>query len=262
MPSKLHVRTLWLSDLHLGSRACHVDTLLQFLSQVRCEQLYLTGDVIDFVLLRRSRYWPAAHTEVLRRFLLMSQQGTRVIYIPGNHDDELRRLAGLRLGNVSIAKRAVHVTRDGERLLVLHGDEFDGVLNTGPLLKTVGACAYGLLLATNRLVHRGRALLGLPYWSLAQHVKTRIGRSSHYIERFRSACLAAAREARVDGVVCGHIHLAEIVDRAGLRYCNDGDWVESCTALVEDRSGELTLLRWHEVLAQAAEPQPQFRDAA
>lgn len=242
-------RTVWLSDIHLGSRACRVSLLIDFLSRVQCEQLYLVGDIIDLKSLRRSFFWPSSHTEVLRLILKKSEAGTRVTYIPGNHDDEFRRLSGTCFGNVEIVKNAIHTTRSGKRLLILHGDEFDGVIKCSPLLLTIGSAAYGLLLSFNRIVHWTNELLDRPYWSLAQHVKSRVSNAVRYVERFRRACLLAAREARVDGVVCGHIHRADLCSRDGLLYCNDGDWVESCTALVEDARGELNLVSWAEVAA-------------
>lgn len=252
------VRTVWISDLHLGTKACQADVLLQFLSAIECDRLFLVGDVIDLVQLRRSVYWPPAHTEVLRQILLMSRNGTRITYIPGNHDDQFRRFAGFRFGNLDIALRAIHTTASGQRLLVTHGDEFDGMLRSTRFGALAGSIAYITLLSCNRLIHSVRRLLGLPYWSLAQHVKTRIGKAVHYINRFRNACLAAAEEAGVDGVVCGHIHLAElhvhgarVHGTRGLIYANDGDWVESCSALVEDARGELRIVRWHAQQASA-----------
>ncbi len=256
------LRTVWLSDIHLGSRACQAEALLAFLRMNECERLYLVGDVIDLVQLRRSVYWPPVHTEVLRQILLMSRNGTRVTLIPGNHDDELRKFCGLHFGNLDIALRAIHTTADGRRLLVLHGDEFDGMLGTGHMGARAGALAYGLLLSGNRLIHRIREFLGLPYWSLAQHVKSRIGRAVDHVARFRRACLEAARETGADGVVCGHIHVAEIGHYDGLVYANDGDWVESCTAIVEDEHGELAITSWHELPDEVSANPVAIRDAA
>lgn len=237
-------RSIWLSDVHLGTRACRADFLLDFLNRTRCDVLYLLGDIIDLQRLRRSFYWPASHTQVLRLVLAKQQQGTQVIYIPGNHDHELRAFAGHTLAGVEIQRQAVHTTRSGKRLLMLHGDEFDQVIKYNALECLFGAFAYGSLLSANQIVHRINALLGRPYWSLAQHVKTRLGKAVRYVENFRDACLNAARESGLDGVVCGHIHKAHLAEHDGLLYCNDGDWVESCTALVEDRLGRLSLLNW------------------
>jgi UDP-2,3-diacylglucosamine pyrophosphatase LpxH len=255
------LNTVWLSDVHLGSRACRVGLLLDFLRATRCETLYLVGDIIDLESLRHSFFWPETHTEVLRLLLKKSQEGTRVIYIPGNHDHDLRALVGVALGGIEVQRRAVHTTRDGRRLLVLHGDEFDSVLKCSALAVFCGGAAYRSLLALNRFVHWVNEILGRPYWSLAQHVKSRIGKAMRYVEKFQRASLRAAAEGGFDGVVCGHIHKADLVERDGLVYCNDGDWVESCTALVEDLHGALRLISWRPKTALQPVPVP-LRDAA
>jgi UDP-2,3-diacylglucosamine pyrophosphatase LpxH len=238
--------------VHLGSRACRVNLLLDFLRQTRCETLYLVGDIIDLESLRRTFYWPASHSEVLRLLWKRSQEGTRVIYIPGNHDDALRAYAGLKFGNVEVSLRAIHTTRAGRRLLILHGDQFDAVVRGRSLGVLLGSLACRTLLALNRFTHWLHDLSGRPYWSLAQHVKARFGGAKRYVNRFRHATLAAARDACVDGIICGHIHKADLVELDGLLYCNDGDWVESCTALVEDQAGELSLLKWRPSVAAVA----------
>ncbi len=245
-------RTVWLSDVHLGSRACRVGLLLDFLKSTRCDTLYLVGDIIDIKSLRRSFFWPASHTEVLRLLLKKSQEGTRVVYIPGNHDDDLRALAGTRFGNIDVTLRDIHVTATGRRLLVLHGDEFDAVIRCGAIAKVVGSLAYVTLLVLNRFVHWNHDVTGRPYWSLAQHVKSKVPKAQRYIDTFQRASLRAAAEAGVDGVVCGHIHKADVIERDGLTYCNDGDWVESCTALIEGHDGALELLAWRPVVNVAA----------
>ncbi len=255
-------KTIWLSDVHLGSRACRVQLLLDFLRQARCETLYLAGDIIDLESLRQSFFWPTSHTEVLRVLLKKSQEGTRIVYIPGNHDDDLRALIGTRFGNIEVVGRCIHTTSAGRRLLVLHGDEFDAVMKHGVLSAFVGAFAYRGLLCLNRFVHWLHEVSGHPYWSLAQHIKTRMGQAQRYIATFRHASLQAAEAAGVDGIVCGHIHKAELVEHDnGLVYCNDGDWVESCTALVERADGALELLTWRTQPAVAPLAQP-LRDAA
>jgi UDP-2,3-diacylglucosamine pyrophosphatase LpxH len=256
-------RTIWLSDIHLGSRACRIDLLLNFLDHNHAQTLYLVGDIVDLERLRNRFYWPKSHTEALERILAMAKAGTRVVYVPGNHDDDFRAFGASWLGPVEVQRQTVHETATGKRLLVLHGDEFDGALRCSGLAALIGATGYGLLLALNRIAHRVNGLLGRPYWSLAQAVKMRIGRAAAYVERFRAACLAAAREAGVDGVVCGHIHRADLTEHDGLIYCNDGDWVESCTALVENEQGRLDLIRWGRAGAElpVAPPVP-LRDAA
>lgn len=252
MNRSAELRTIWLSDVHLGSRACRIDLLLDFLRYTECDTLYLVGDIIDLERLRRSFYWPESHTEALRLILKKSQQGTRVVFIPGNHDDDFRALVGQMLGPVEVARRIVHTTRDGRRLLVLHGDEFDRFLGSKSMANVAGRIAYTALLGLNRLVHWWHEVRGQPYWSLAQHVKMRFPKAVHYVENFQRACIHAAKEEGMDGVVCGHIHRAAIVEDASFVYCNDGDWVESCTAVVEDAGGRLSLVAWTERAEPAA----------
>ncbi len=244
LPQGETLRTIWLSDVHLGSPACRVNLVLDFLRQTTCETLYLVGDIVDLESLRKTFFWPASHTEVLRLILRKSQEGTRVVYLPGNHDDELRAFVGTRFGNIEIVRDTIHTTHAGKRLLVLHGDEFDAVVRGKSLGVLLGGFACRTLLQMNRFVHWLHDLAGRPYWSLAQTIKSRFPGAQRYIERFRHATLVAARDAQVDGVVCGHIHRADAVEDGGLWYYNDGDWVESCTALVEDRCGQLSLRAW------------------
>jgi UDP-2,3-diacylglucosamine pyrophosphatase LpxH len=255
MSSEQALRTVWLSDIHLGSRACRVGLLLDFLRNTRCDLLYLVGDVIDLEHLRRDFYWPESHSEVLRVLLGMSREGTRIVYIPGNHDYELRKFVGAQFGNIDVVNECVHTTRAGRRLLVLHGDQFDPIVRGKSVAVALGAFACRSLLTLNRFVHWLHDLTGRPYWSLAQHVKSRFAGAKRYVERFQQATLVAAREAGVDGVVCGHIHRADIVEIDGLLYCNDGDWVESCTALVENQAGDLELLTWRPPVAASSLPQ-------
>jgi UDP-2,3-diacylglucosamine pyrophosphatase LpxH len=246
------LRTIFLSDVHLGSRACRVNLLLDFLRQTTCETLYLVGDILDLESLRSTFFWPASHTEVLRLILKKSQEGTRVVYVPGNHDDDLRALIGLKFGNIEVVDEAIHTTRSGRRMLVLHGDQFDAVVRGKSLGVLLGGLACRSLLGLNRFVHWLHDLVGRPYWSLAQHIKSRFPGAQRYVERYQHATLAAARDAGVDGVICGHIHCADVREQEGLLYCNDGDWVESCTALVEDLSGELALRTWRPSVASLA----------
>lgn len=238
------LRTVWLSDIHLGSRECRVNLLLDFLRHTHCEQLYLVGDIIDLEKLRESFYWPESHTEVLRLLLDKSEQGTRIVYIPGNHDHELHGFHGAEFGNIEIVPHAIHTTHTGRRLLVVHGDQFDAVVRHPSLGVWLGGFACRRLLTLNRFAHWLHDRLDRPYWSLAQHLKDRFPGARSYIERFQRATLVAAREAGADGVICGHIHRADFAEIDGLTYCNDGDWVESCTALVEDVEGELSLVHW------------------
>jgi UDP-2,3-diacylglucosamine pyrophosphatase LpxH len=254
-------RAIWLSDVHLGSRSCRVKLLLDFLRNNHCEQLYLVGDIIDIESLKRSFFWPQSHAEVLQLILQKSQEGTRVVYIPGNHDDDLRSLIGVSFGNVEVAQNAIHTTLSGLRLLVMHGDEFDGIIKCGAFRTAIGGMACRMLLRLNRLVHWVHDLFGLPYWSLAQHVKERVGKAVRYVDTFRDACVSAAKEAGMDGVICGHIHRADLRDCEGILYCNDGDWVESCTVIAEDQQGALSLVKWSQAAATVSLDLP-IADAA
>jgi UDP-2,3-diacylglucosamine pyrophosphatase LpxH len=248
-------RTVWISDVHLGFRGCRADYLLDFLRRVHCEQLYLVGDIVDLWAMRRAVHWPQSHNDVVRTILGKAKHGTRVIYVPGNHDDLVREHDGLRFGNLEVRTRAIHHTADGRRLLVLHGDEFDAVVRLSPWLAALGSHAYGLLLRVNRLVNFARRRFGFPYWSLAGDLKHRVKNAVRFIGNFEQAVAQAARHEGVDGLVCGHIHRAEISEIGGVRYLNCGDWVESCTALVEDNAGRIELLHWSDTQhALKAEP--------
>ena len=244
--SALRLRSVFISDIHLGFKGCRAEFLLDFLRRVECEQIYLVGDIIDLWSLQRTFYWPQAHNDVIRTILGKAKHGTRVVYVPGNHDRAFRDHDGLTLGNVEIRLEAIHETADGRRFLVLHGDEFDSIVRASPLLESVGNHAYAAALRLNRYVNAVRQRLGYPYWSLAAFLKHKVKNAVKYIANFERALAVEARRRGVDGVICGHIHRAEITEIDGILYCNDGDWVESCTTLVEDFAGRLSLLRWTE----------------
>lgn len=242
----LRLRTVFISDVHLGFKGCQARFLLDFLRRVECDQLYLVGDIVDLWALSRSFYWPQEHNDVVRTILGKAKHGTRVVYIPGNHDRPFRDHDGLVMGNLEVRREAVHDAADGRRYLVLHGDEFDSIVRASPVLESIGSSAYVLVLSLNRYVNAVRKLLGFPYWSLAAFLKHKVKNAVQYIAGFERALAAEARRRGVHGVVCGHIHRAEMSTIEGITYLNDGDWVESCTALVEDFSGRLSLLRWTE----------------
>ena len=242
----LRTRSVFISDVHLGFKGCQAQYLLDFLRSVECDQIYLVGDIIDVWALTRSFYWPQAHNDVIRTILGKAKHGTRVVYIPGNHDRVFRDHDGLVMGNVEICREAIHVTADGRRFLVLHGDEFDSIVRASPLLESIGSHAYAFALTLNRHVNAIRSKFGFPYWSLAAFLKHKVKNAVTYIASYEKALAAEARRQQVDGVICGHIHRAEITEIDGIMYCNDGDWVESCTTLVEDFNGRLSLLRWTE----------------
>jgi UDP-2,3-diacylglucosamine pyrophosphatase LpxH len=239
---RLHVRTVWISDLHLGTPGCQAAALLDFLRDVECETLYLVGDIIDGWQLRRTWYWPLAHNDVVQKILRKARKGTRVVFVPGNHDEFARRYLALNFGGVDVVEDCMHVTADGRRLWVTHGDLFDGVIQCAKWLAYAGDMAYELTLKVNRWFNRARARLGLPYWSLSRYLKLKVKRAVSYVGDFEAAVAREARRRGADGVVCGHIHHAEMRVVDGVLYCNDGDWVESLTALVEHADGRLEII--------------------
>ena len=254
-PRSLSVRTAFISDVHLGTPGCQAEALLDFLRAVECERLYLVGDIIDGWQLRRRWYWPQAHNDVVQKLLRKARKGTQVILVPGNHDEFARRYLGHNFGGVEVVEDCIHRTADGRRLWVMHGDLFDGVVQYAKWLAYVGDSLYEMLLKLNRHLNSWRARLGLPYWSLSKYLKLKVKRAVSFISDFELAVVREARKRGVDGVVCGHIHHAELRSIDGLLYANDGDWVESLTALVEHHDGRLELIDWAEVLRQRhAEP--------
>lgn len=250
---KRKYRTIWISDVHLGTRGCNAEMLVDFLHSVECETLYLVGDIIDGWRLRKGWYWPDAHNEVIRRVLKMAHRGTRVVFVVGNHDGVLREYAGLTFGGVELVQEAIHRTADGRRLLVTHGDSFDGVVLYAKWLALLGDKAYSVLLRANVIVNAVRRRFKLPYWSLSAHLKKRVKNAVQFVCAFEEAVARETAERGLDGVVCGHIHSAEIRQIGDITYYNDGDWVESCTALTEDSRGHIAILDWSaECAARAA----------
>ena len=237
-------RTLFLSDFHLGTPGCKAELLLDFLRHNDAETFYLVGDIIDGWRIKRSWYWNAAHNAVVQELLRKARKGATIIYVPGNHDEALRDYTGLNFGGVDVIGEAIHETADGRQFLVIHGDQFDSVVKYAKWLAHLGDRAYGIALALNNWLHEIRRFFGLSYWSLSAYLKNRVKNAVEYISSYEHAVAREARERGVDGVICGHIHHAEIRDFDGVLYCNDGDWVESCTALSEDETGALTLITW------------------
>jgi UDP-2,3-diacylglucosamine pyrophosphatase LpxH len=242
-----HYRTIWISDVHLGTRGCKADYLLDFLKNTESDTLYLVGDMIDGWRLKRAWYWPQQHNDVVQKLLRKARKGTRVLYIPGNHDEFARDYDEHSFGDVVVAQQAVHVTADGKRLLVLHGDAFDGVVKYAKWLAHLGDGAYTFALWLNHWLNIIRRRLGLSYWSLSAYLKHKVKNAVQYIANFEQTMAEEARKQGVDGVVCGHIHHAEMRDLGGTLYCNDGDWVESCTALVEHTDGRLEIIAWLDI---------------
>jgi len=244
-----HWRTLWISDIHLGTAGCKAEFLLDFLEYNEAETLYLVGDIIDGWQLRRRWHWPQAHNDVVQRILRKARAGTRVVFVPGNHDEFARQFVGHAFGDIEILEEDVHVTADGRRLLVLHGDQFDGLIEHSKWLAHLGDTLYTLALWLNNHFNRLRHRLGLHYWSLSQYLKHKVKNAVAFITDFEHALAGEARRRRLDGVVCGHIHKPEIREVEGVLYCNDGDWVESLSALAEDHEGQLQILDWSAALA-------------
>ncbi|MFJ7565794.1 UDP-2,3-diacylglucosamine diphosphatase [Herminiimonas sp. NPDC097707] len=241
-------RTIWISDIHLGTPGCQAQRLLEFLRKTESETLYLVGDIIDGWQLKRRWYWEQAHNDVVQIVLKKAKKGTEVIFIPGNHDEAIREFIDLDFGGIRVRDELVHTTAQGKRMLVLHGDRFDGVIACAKWLAYVGDYLYSLILKFNQWFNAWRARAGLPYWSLSQYLKLKVKNAVSYISSFENALAAEARQRGLDGVICGHIHKPEIRDIDGILYCNDGDWVESLSALVEEQSGELRLVTWQEIV--------------
>ena len=248
----LHYRTVWISDLHLGTPGCQAVALLDFLKRVDCDTLYLVGDIIDGWQLRRSWYWPQSHNDVVQKILRKARKGTRVVFVPGNHDEFARRYLEHTFGGVEVVEDAVHTTADGRRLWITHGDLFDGVIQCAKWLAYLGDSAYGATLKLNQWFNSVRARFGLPYWSLSGYLKLKVKRAVSYVSDFEMAVAREARKRGMHGVVCGHIHHAEMREIDGVLYCNDGDWVESLTALVEHADGRLEITDWSALRARVA----------
>jgi UDP-2,3-diacylglucosamine pyrophosphatase LpxH len=237
-------RTVFISDIHLGTPGCQAAALLDFLKHHPSDTLYLVGDIIDGWQLRRKWFWPQAHNDVVQKLLRRSRKGSRVVFVPGNHDEFARQFDGQRFGGIEVAHESVHTLLDGRRLWVVHGDHFDGVIQCAKWLAYVGDNLYGVTLTLNRHLNSLRARMGLPYWSLSQYLKHKVKRAVNHVTDFERAVAAEARHRGYQGVVCGHIHRPEMRTIDGTLYANDGDWVESLSALVEHLDGRLELLHW------------------
>jgi UDP-2,3-diacylglucosamine pyrophosphatase LpxH len=240
----LRFRSIWVSDIHLGTKGCQAERLLDFLRHTESDYLYLVGDIVDGWHLRKRWYWPQAHNDVVQKILRRARHGTRVYYVPGNHDEAARPFCGLHFGGVYVTDEAIHETADGKRILILHGDQFDVVIGYAKWLAHLGDAAYDVALFVNRIFNGVRRLLGLRYWSLSAYLKHKVKNAVEHIGAFETFIAERARHQAVDAVLCGHIHHAEIRQVGDVLYLNDGDWVESCTAVVEDYSGKLTIIRW------------------
>ncbi len=239
------VRTLFLSDIHLGTRACQAGHLLAFLREYECENLFLVGDIIDFWAMSRAVHWPASHNTVVQKILKRARHDTRVCLIPGNHDELLREHVGSNFGDVHLLREHVHVAVDGRRYLVLHGDEYDQVTTLHRWVSVLGDVSYGMLIHLNRGLSWLRRRLGISgHWSLADYAKRNVLRAVSFISDFERAVAHTARQRGLDGVICGHIHTPALRRIDGITYINCGDWVDSCTAVVEHMDGRMELVRW------------------
>ena len=252
-------RTVWISDVHLGTRGCNAEMLIDFLDHVDSETMYLVGDIIDGWALRKRFYWPAAHNDIVWRVLKRARRGTRIVYIPGNHDEMFRQFSGLDFGGVEIKRQAIHETADGKRLLVLHGDEFDAITMSHRWLAHLGDYAYEALMTLNRWMNAARRTFGLPYWSLSKYAKQKVKNAVSFISKFEEVVAHEAAHRGIDGVIAGHIHKAEMREIQGVHYYNDGDWVEGCTALVEHYDGKMEILHWADEIAARDAPESEAR---
>jgi UDP-2,3-diacylglucosamine pyrophosphatase LpxH len=244
LPIERRVRAIFVSDIHLGTPGCQALALLDFLRHHQCDYIYLVGDIVDGWQLRKRWYWPQAHNDVVQKLLRAARKGTRVIYVPGNHDEFARQFTGHRFGGVELVQEAVHVAADGRKLWIVHGDDFDAVIQCAKWLAYLGDTLYEFSLKVNRHLNRLRGRFGLPYWSLSAYLKHKVKKALNYVTDFEQAVAHEARRRGYDAVVCGHIHRAEMRTIDGVLYCNDGDWVESRSAFVEHADGRLELVHW------------------
>lgn len=246
-PPQRYYRTIWISDTHLGTRGCKVDLLLDFLRHYDSEYLYLVGDIVDAWQLKKNWFWPQKHNDVVQKILRKARKGTKVYYVPGNHDEILRDYTDIQFGGVMLVNEIIHETADGRQLLVLHGDQFDSAMHHARWLAHFGDWAYTVMLDLNHVFNVIRRKLGYPYWSLSAYLKHKVKNAISIISAYEKTIAQQAKHRQVDGIVCGHIHHAEICEIEGILYYNDGDWVESCTALVEDWDGVLSIIQWSKI---------------
>jgi UDP-2,3-diacylglucosamine pyrophosphatase LpxH len=249
-------RAIWISDIHLGTKDCKAELLCDFLKHNSANTLYLVGDIIDGWRIQQNKWkWKKSHTKVIRKILDHSKKGSKVVYVVGNHDEFLRPLLphGFGLGNIDVVNKIDHIGKDGRRYLVIHGDMFDGITKLAPWLGILGDKAYDLLLSMNSNFNWLRHKLGFGYWSLSKYLKHKVKGAVDFIFDFENNLVEYCRRKYYDGVICGHIHHAEIKTIQGITYMNDGDWVESCTALVEHHDGQFEIITWNQVLDETQE---------
>jgi UDP-2,3-diacylglucosamine pyrophosphatase LpxH len=251
-------RTLFISDIHLGSKPAKAEFLIDFLRYHEAEAIYLVGDIVDGWRLRRSWHWPQSHNDVVQKLLRQARKGTRITYIAGNHDEFLRDFQGTHFGGIVVADRAIHETSDGRRFLVIHGDQFDSIVHNVRWLAYLGDKAYDLAIIVNRVIARFRRIFGMPYWSFSSWAKVKVKKAVNFISHFQQIVAQEARRSNVDGVICGHIHHAAMERIAGVEYVNTGDWVESCTAVAEHFDGSMEIIQWAHIIADAPASADRF----
>jgi len=244
LPQRITANAVWISDVHLGYKDCKADYLLDFLDRLECNTLYLVGDIIDMWSLSKNFHWPEQHNKIVKKLIDMAKHDCRVIYIPGNHDQNFRDFSGEKFGAIEIHQQYIHTTADQRKLLIMHGDELDHVIRFNRFIHIIGDHAYDLLLFISRLNNHIRKYFGYNYWSLGKYIKTHVKNAQNAITAYENAAMELAQNQGLDGVVCGHIHQANIRFQDNILYCNDGDWVESCTFLLEDKHGWLELMHW------------------
>ena len=254
-----HHRTLFMSDVHLGTRGCQAEMLVDFLKEHDADTIYLVGDIIDFWRIKRGAIWPQAHNNVVQLLLNKVRKGARVVFIPGNHDDGLRDYCGSKFGGIELVRDTIHTTASGKRYVVMHGDEFDVVVRYAKWLAFLGERGYQLAMFLNWPLNVVRRRLGLGYWSLSSYLKYRVKTAVNFIGDFEVSLSDEAKRRDADGVICGHIHHAASRDIDEIHYVNTGDWVESCTAVVETPDGDLRLIRWLDILRERKRAGAQYR---
>ncbi|MGH6735720.1 MAG: UDP-2,3-diacylglucosamine diphosphatase [Methyloceanibacter sp.] len=244
-PDPRRYRALFISDIHLGTKACQADAFLDFLRHHEAPKIYLVGDIVDFWRIRRGVYWPQNHNDVLQKLLRKVRKGVDLVYVPGNHDEAMREYCGAQFGGIAILRQTMHVAADGRRYLVMHGDEFDVVVRYAKWLALFGDWSYMVALWLNTHLNAVRRVLGMPYWSLSAYLKHKVKRAVNYIGEFELALAQEARRHGAQGVICGHIHHAAMRQVGDVIYINTGDWVESCTAVAETEEGVFEIIRWN-----------------
>ena len=247
---KNHYRTIWISDVHLGTSGCKAELLLEFLKVSESEKVFLIGDIVDGWRLKKKWYWPQAHNDVIQKLLRKARKGVKVVFIPGNHDEAARKYIGVNFGDIIIKKEAHHTTLKGKKLWIIHGDQFDSIIKHARWLAYLGDKGYVILIRLNDLFNNFRQFLKLPYWSLSKFIKQKVKKAVSFVTAFELVMIREAKRRGFDGVVCGHIHKAEFKSIDDMIYCNSGDWVESMTAIVEHLDGSLEIVDWSSRISQ------------